>query len=45
MVLVFGMVSIFVSWLQAKRNAINFGETLKEQGLHWLHTFIIVVAS
>lgn len=44
MVLVFGVLSIVVSWLQAKNNASNFSDTIKE-GLHWLHTLIIVVAS
>jgi hypothetical protein len=45
MVLVFGMLSIFVSWLQAKNNANDIGEIVKEQGLHWMHTLIIVGAS
>lgn len=45
MVLVFGMLSMFVSWLQAKNNDNDIGEIIKVQGLHWLHTLIIVGAS
>ena len=45
MVLVFGMLSIFVSWLQAKNNENEIGEIVRVQGLHWLHTLIIVGAS
>jgi len=45
MVLVFGMLSMFVSWLQAKKNENNIGEIVRVQGLHWLHTFIIVGVS
>ena len=42
MVLVFGMLSMFVSWLQAKNNESGIGEIVKVQGLHWFHTLIIV---
>ena len=45
MVFVFGGLSIFVSWLQAKTNNTDFGEIVKRQGLHWLHTLIIVGAA
>lgn len=45
MVLVFGILSIFVSWLQTKTNENDFGEIVKAQGLHWLHTLIIVGAA
>lgn len=45
MVVVFGMLSIFVSWLQAKTSDNDFGEIVKEQGRHWLHTLIVVGAA
>lgn len=46
MVLIFAMLSIFVSWLQAKKSEeLEFGEIVKQQGLHWLHTLIIVAAA
>lgn len=46
MVFVFAMLSIFVSWLQAKKSEeMDFGEIIKQQGLHWLHTLIIVGAA
>lgn len=45
MVLVFGMLSIFVSKLQSSTGAIDFSEIVKEQGLHWLHTLIVVMVS
>jgi len=45
MVVIFGMLSIFVSWLQAKTSDIDFGEIVKEQGRHWLHTLIVVGAA
>ncbi len=45
MVLVFGILSIFVSKLQSKTNDIDFGDIVKEQGLHWLHTLIVVIVS
>ncbi|MCQ8103340.1 hypothetical protein NP590_04405 [Methylomonas sp. SURF-2] len=45
MVLVFGVLSIFVSWLQSKRSEIEFGDIVKEQASHWLLTLLIVVAA
>lgn len=45
MVVVFGLLAIFVSWLQAKTGDNAFGEIAKEQGLHWLHTLIVVGAA
>lgn len=45
MVLVFGALSIFVSWLQAKQNASSIANIVKVQGLHWFHTLIIVGVS
>lgn len=45
MVLVFSMLSIFVSWLQTKTSENNFGEIVKAQGLHWLHTLVVVGAA
>ncbi len=45
MVFVFGMLSIFVSWMQTKTNENDFGDIVKAQGLHWLHTLIIVAAA
>jgi hypothetical protein len=45
MVVVFGTLAIFVSWLQAKTSDNDFGEIVKEQGRHWLHTLIVVGAA
>lgn len=45
MVLVFGGLAIFVSWLQAKTSENDFGEIVKEQGKHWLHTLVVVGAA
>ncbi|OAH97863.1 hypothetical protein [Methylomonas methanica] len=45
MVIVFGMLSIFVSWLQTKTNENDFGDIVKAQGLHWLHTLVVVIAA
>jgi hypothetical protein len=45
MVIVFGMLSIFVSWLQSKRGEIEFSAIVKEQASHWLLTFLIVTAA
>lgn len=45
MVFIFGLLSIFVSWLQAKNTDNDFGEIVKDQGLHWLHTLIVVGAA
>lgn len=45
MVFLFGILSIFVSWLQAKSNEIDFGEIAKQQMMHWLHTLVIVGAA
>ncbi|MBS4052953.1 MAG: hypothetical protein KGZ69_17375 [Methylomonas sp.] len=45
MVIVFGMLSILVSWLQSKRGDIEFGDIVKEQASHWLLTFLIVAAA
>ncbi|AMK77037.1 MULTISPECIES: hypothetical protein [Methylomonas] len=45
MVFVFGVVSVFVSWLQTKRKDLDFGDILKAQAMHWLHTIIVVGAA
>lgn len=45
MVFVFGILSILVSWLQAKSSETDFGEIAKQQMMHWLHTLIIVGAA
>lgn len=45
MVLVFGVLSILVSWLQSKTGEIEFGEIVKEQASHWLLTLVIVGAA
>lgn len=45
MVFVFGLVSILVSWLQSRKAEIDFNAILKQQGLHWLHTLVIVGAA
>ncbi|QPK62147.1 hypothetical protein IVG45_14935 [Methylomonas sp. LL1] len=45
MVFVFSLLSLFVSWLQAKTREEDFGQIVKQQGLHWLHTLIIVGAA
>ncbi len=45
MVLVFGILSIFVSKLQSQTNDNDFANIVKEQGLHWLHTLLVVIVS
>lgn len=45
MVLIFGMLSIFVSWLQSKKGAIEFNDIVKVQASHWLLTFLVVVCA
>jgi hypothetical protein len=45
MVLVFGILSIFVSWLQAKTRQSDIREIVRIQSLHWLQTLLIVGAS
>ncbi len=45
MVLVFGLLSIFVSWLQSKSGEIDFGNIVKEQVSHWLLTLLVVAAA
>lgn len=45
MVVVFGLLSILVSWLQSKTGEIEFGEIVKEQASHWLLTLVIVGAA
>lgn len=45
MVLVFGLLSIFVSWLQSKRGEIEFGDIIKKQATHWLLTLLVVVCA
>lgn len=45
MVFVFGLVSVFVSWLQTKQKDLDFGDILKAQAMHWFHTIIAVVAA
>ena len=42
---VFGILSIFVSWLQAKSSDVDFGDIAKQQLIHWLHTLVIVGAA
>ncbi|MBS3963917.1 MAG: hypothetical protein KGZ80_05360 [Methylomonas sp.] len=45
MVFVFGLVSIVVSWLQSRTNDNDFSIIIKQQGLHWFHTLVIVAAA
>lgn len=45
MVFVFGLLSVFVAWLQAKSSDVSFGDIIKAQGMHWLHTIIVVIAA
>ena len=45
MVFVFCLLSIFVSWLQTKRQDLDFETILKAQGMHWFHTIIVVGAA
>ncbi|PPD03830.1 MAG: hypothetical protein CTY29_08150 [Methylobacter sp.] len=45
MVIIFGMLSIFVSWLHAKSSDVSFADAFKAQGMHWLHTIIVVIAA
>lgn len=45
MVFVFGVLSIFVSWLQAKTSEYDFADVAKQQFMHWLHTLIVVGAA
>ncbi|CAD6880100.1 hypothetical protein [Methylomonas albis] len=45
MVFVFGVLSVFVSWLQTKRKDVDFGDILKSQAMHWFHTIIAVGAA
>ncbi|ANE55995.1 hypothetical protein [Methylomonas sp. DH-1] len=45
MVFVFGLLSVFVAWLQAKSGDADFGRVLKAQAMHWLHTVVVVIAA
>lgn len=45
MVFIFGALSIFVSWLQAKNGEQDFGDIVVSQAMHWLHTLVIVGAA
>ncbi len=45
MVLVFGLLSVCVAWLQARSSAADFGQVLKAQTMHWLHTVVVVIAA
>lgn len=45
MVIVFAGMSIFVSWLQAKTREYDFETIVKQQGLHWLHTLLVIGAA
>lgn len=45
MVFVFGLLSVFVAWLQSRNTDANFTDVLKAQGMHWLHTIIVVIAA
>lgn len=45
MVFVFGLVSVFVSWLQTKQKDLEFGDIIKAQAMHWFHTIIVVGAA
>jgi len=45
MVFVFGSLSVFVSWLQTKSGAADFGQVLRAQAMHWLHTVVVVIAA
>lgn len=42
MVLVFGMLAVLISWLQAKKGDTDFGAIVKEQTLHWVTSLIVV---
>lgn len=45
MVFVFGLLSVFVAWLQSRGTDASFTVVLKAQGMHWLHTIIVVIAA
>lgn len=46
MVLVFSLLSIFVSWLQSKKSSDNeFAVIVKEQVSHWLLTLFVVASA
>lgn len=45
MVFVFGLLSTFVAWLQTKSGDADFGDMLKAQAMHWLHTIVVVIAA
>jgi hypothetical protein len=45
MVLVFSLLSIFVSWLQSKSSENDFGNIVKDQVSHWLLTLVVVVSA
>lgn len=42
MVLVFGLLAILVTWLQAKKSDIDFAAIVKEQTLHWSTSLLVV---
>lgn len=42
MVLVFGLLAVLISWLQAKKADTDFGAIVKEQTLHWATSLIVV---
>lgn len=45
MVIVFGVLSMGVSWRQAKISDSDFGEIVKEQARHWAYTLIVGAAA
>jgi len=45
MVLVFSLLSIFVSWLQSKSSENEFSNIVRDQASHWLLTLLVVTAA
>lgn len=45
MVLVFSLLSIFVSWLQSKSSENDFVNIVKDQASHWLLTLVVVTSA
>lgn len=42
MVLVFGLLAVLITWLQAKKTDIDFAAIVKEQTLHWATSLLVV---
>ena len=45
MVLVFSLLSIFVSWLQSKSSENDFASIVKDQASHWILTLVVVASA